>query len=179
MKNKVSALMDGELSTEEVANVIQHLKKKNDSHEDWKTYHLIGDAMRQSSALSIDISQNVSNSLVAEPALLAPKLPIPQKRSALAFSIAASVVVIIAGWLGLQTLHQPSQIIIADNNIEGANPIIPVVNSRSSRTLAHPLTSAEINDYLLVHGEFSPGTAMRGTTFYVHPVMDPQDRYRR
>lgn len=167
--------MDGELSTEEVVYVISQLKKDG-LHEDWNTYHLIGDAMRQTSALAIDISQNVGNKLADEPAFIAPKPILSHKRSTLRYAIAASVALIISGWFGLQALHQSPSIIVADNSMESVIPVIPVVSSTSSRIPVNPLTSAEINEYLFVHGEFSPGTAMRSSAFYAHPVTDLQER---
>lgn len=173
--------MDGELNVDEAEDIIKQLKKKNDLHGDWKTYHIIGDALRQTSALSIDISQRVSEQLKSEPAIFAPssttteKQSEPYKRKNYAFSIAASVAIILAGWLGLQTLDEPSPILVVDNTM----PMIPVSSSSSAPMLVHSFSPAEFNDYLFVHGEFSPGTATRGSAVYLQTVTDHQDKYRR
>ena len=181
MKNKVSELMDGELVAEEAKDVIKQLKKKNDLCDDWETYHLIGDSLRQSSRLSIDISKQVSEQLKVEPAILMPSVSIkesgPYKRMNYAFSVAASIVVVLVGWLGLQTLQEPSPIMVVDNHMENSIPVIPVA-STASPTHLHSLTPAEFNDYLFVHGEFSPGTATHGPSIYLHQA-DHQDRYSR
>ena len=182
MKNKVSELMDGELVAEEANDFIKQLKKKNELQNDWETYHLIGDSLRQSSRLSIDISKQVSEQLKSEPAILMPNVSTkesePRKRMSYAFSVAASIVVVLVGWLGLQTLHQPSPIIVVDNHMDNTMPVMPVV-STVSPTHVHSLTPAEFNDYLFVHGEFSPGTATHGPSIYLHQVTDHPDRYNR
>lgn len=181
MKNKVSELMDGELVAEEAKDVIKQLKKKDELQNDWETYHLIGDSLRQSSRLSIDIYKQVSEQLKAEPAILMPisaKESEPRKPMNYAFSVAASIVVVLVGWLGLQTLHEPSPIMVVDNHMENNRQMIPVV-STASPTHVHSLTPAEFNDYLFVHGEFSPGTATHGSSIYLHQVTDQQDRYSR
>ena len=177
MKNKVSELMDGELDTKEAAALITGLKGRNDLHDDWKTYHLIGDTLRDSSKLSVDVSQHVSKQLEAEPAILAsfaPKyLPKPFRRKMVGLSIAASLVIMVTGWLGMHALHQPQQTLVADNaaNLENMAPPIRVVNSSPIPIYTHSLESEEIDDYLYVHGEFSPGTATRGlATRYIRSV---------
>jgi len=181
VKSKVSELMDGELVAEEVNDVIKQLKKKNDLQYDWQTYHLIGDSLRQSSRLSIDISKKVSEQIKAEPAILMPSVSVkesgPYKRMNYAFSIAASIVVVLVGWIGLQTLQEPSPILVVDNHMENNRQMIPVV-STASPTHVHSLTPAEFNDYLFVHGEFSPGTATHGSSIYLHQVTE-KERYRR
>lgn len=174
--------MDGELVAEEVKDIIEQLKQKNDLCNDWETYHLIGDSLRQSSRLSIDISKQVSEQLKSEPAILIPTVPVKEseahRRKNYAFSIAASIVVVLAGWVGLQTLQEPSPIMVVDNHVENTMPVIPVVSS-ASPTHLHSLTPAEFNDYLFVHGEFSPGTATHGPSIYLHQVTDHQDKYNR
>ena len=182
MKNKVSELMDGELVAEEANDVIKQLKQKNELQNDWDNYHLIGDSLRQSSRLSIDISKQVSEQLKSEPAILvsnvSAKASEPHKRVNYALSVAASIVVVLVGWLGLQTLHQPSPIIVVDNQMDSNMPVMPVA-STVSPTHVHSLAPAEFNDYLFVHGEFSPGTATHGPSNYLHQVTDHPDRYNR
>ncbi len=174
--------MDGELVAEEANDVIKQLKKKDELHNDWETYHLIGDSLRQSSRLSIDISKQVSEQIKAEPAILMPIVSIkesgPYKRMNYAFSIAASIMVVLVGWIGLQILQEPSPIMVVDNHIENNRQVMPVV-STASPAHVHSLTPVEFNDYLFVHGEFSPGTATHVPSIYLHQVTDHQDRYSR
>jgi sigma-E factor negative regulatory protein RseA len=174
VKNKVSELMDGELDTQEAAALITGLKGRDDLRDDWKTYHLIGDTLRDSSKLSVDVSQQVSNRLEIEPAIVAsyaPKyLPKPFRRKMIGLSIAASLVIMVTGWMSMHTLlqPQPQQTLVADNaNLENMAPPVHVIKSSPHASYAYPLEPDEIDDYLYVHGEFSPGTATR----YVRPVI--------
>jgi sigma-E factor negative regulatory protein RseA len=76
----VSALMDGELNSDDAAREIAHFKQDGTHdgtrHEAWHTYHLIGDAMRgeqmQAEALSPGFSARLSEKLALEPTVLAP-----------------------------------------------------------------------------------------------------------
>lgn len=176
MKNKVSELMDGELDSQEAAALITGLKGGNNLREDWEAYHLIGDALRDSSKLSVNLSQRVSKQLETEPVILAPHmskyLTKPFRRKMVGLSIAASLVIMITGWLSMHALHQPQQTLVAENTgMEKMTSPLHVINSSPYSKYAYPIEPDEINDYLYVHGEFSPGTATRGlATRYVRPV---------
>ncbi|SFP36647.1 anti sigma-E protein, RseA [Nitrosomonas cryotolerans] len=177
MRNKVSALVDGELDVQDAADVITKLGNQDDLLNDWKTYHLIGDTLRQSTELSIDISQRFSMELTTEPAIVAPYPSRQQRHKLFAYSAAASVVAMVAGWLALQTLYQPEETIIADtSNIEKNIPITPILVSTPSSILTYPPVPAEIHDYLFAHREFSSGTVTHGLTTHIHPVTDSQER---
>jgi sigma-E factor negative regulatory protein RseA len=47
MKDRISALMDGELGEREAADAIATLANDAPARDAWRTYHLIGDAMRE------------------------------------------------------------------------------------------------------------------------------------
>jgi sigma-E factor negative regulatory protein RseA len=47
MKDRISALMDGELGEREAADAIAALANDPQARDAWRTYHLIGDAMRE------------------------------------------------------------------------------------------------------------------------------------
>lgn len=47
MKDRISALMDGELDEREAAEAIAALANDAPARDAWRTYHLIGDAMRE------------------------------------------------------------------------------------------------------------------------------------
>lgn len=181
MKIKVSELMDGELGTKEAAALITGLKKRNDLREEWGVYHLIGDTLRDSSKLSVDISQRVSTQLETEPAIVTAYetkyVPKHFRRKMVGLSIAASLVIMMTGWLSMHALQQPQQFFVADKaNQEHLKSPIHVINSSPPSIHAHPFEPEEIDDYLYVHGEFSPGTATRGlASRYVHPVTASPD----
>jgi len=47
MKERISALMDGELDDRSAAALIQALEHDREALESWRLYHLMGDAMRE------------------------------------------------------------------------------------------------------------------------------------
>lgn len=204
MKNKISELMDGELDDVDISDTITHIKKTEDLRNDWDIYHLIGDTLRHSAAVSIDITSQVSRRLDEEPTVLAPHPPTEQKGKAFAFAVAASMVTAVAAvvWMSAQTTDRPLESITDKSVLQAAVKAEPPVISASVSTLAQetiadkpalqtavqaeptivsvPLsTTAQINDYLLVHGEFSPRTTMRRAAPYIHRVVNPDERSAR
>ena len=172
MKSKISALMDGELKSEDVAGTITQLKKTDGLRGEWTTYHLIGDALRQSTA-SIDITQRVSARLAAEPTVLAPQSPIEHKFKVFALSAVASVAaVIVVGWMNLQNMDQPQE------NLASNKPVLQPAVQTTPVAISVPISGptsapAQINDYLLAHREFSSTTAIHGgVTPYMRTVAE-------
>lgn len=174
--------MDGELDQQEAMNIIAALKKNDQLHEKWETYHLIGDTLRQSSKLSINVSHKVRTQLINEPTVLSPQIPQPQnlqrqKYKVFAFSIAASLIAMITGWIAFQNLYPPQQIIMAErSNKEKSISLVPVKVSNQPQSAVYQHPPVEMNDYLFVHREFLPGTSAQEPTTYVHPTYE---RYAR
>ena len=187
MKSKISALMDGELNQRDVSNIIEAIRKDDDLQGEWEAYHLIGDTLRQSSKLSMNISSGVSQRLKAEPTVLSPNISNLEKklkRKVYAFSVAASVIAMVSAWLVMQNLHEPQQIIMAEQpNYNHNLSIAPIPVSSSpaihNHSHPHPHPPIEINDYLFVHREFSPGVTMRGQATNVNSVTEYHERYGR
>ena len=184
MKSKISALMDGELDQRDVSNIIEAIRKDDDLQGEWETYHLIGDTLRQSSKLSMNISSGVSQRLKAEPTVLSPNISNLEKklkRKVYAFSVAASVIAMASAWLAMQNLHEPQQIIMAEQPNYNHNLSIAPIPVSSSLPAIHNYSHPpiEINDYLFVHREFSPGVTMRGQVTNVNSVTEYHERYGR
>ena len=51
MKDRISALMDGELDEREAAETISTMANDARARDAWRTYHLIGDALREGAAI--------------------------------------------------------------------------------------------------------------------------------
>jgi sigma-E factor negative regulatory protein RseA len=165
MKSKISAMMDGELESEDISSIITQIKKTDDLKNDWSTYHLIGDSLRRSSS-SIDISHRVSTALATEPTLLAPRPTKQNKFKVFALSAAASLAaVVVVGWMGLQSMgHSPENFTNNKIALQPAPP--PSIPASSSATDPAP-APAQINDYLLAHRQFSATPAMYGVAPYL------------
>ncbi len=165
MKEKISALMDGELEGRAADEAIDALRAGGEALETWRLYHLVSDGLRQTGILSAGFTARVSQRLADEPTVLAPaplshRLPgrTPAQRFALA--AAASVAAVgLVGWLAFGPQQTPQ-------------PILAKVDTAASVAAAPatvPLTS-EANDYLLAHQGFSPRVSLQGMVPYVRTV---------
>jgi sigma-E factor negative regulatory protein RseA len=168
MKDRLSALMDGELDDKSAADVIQALARDRDALQAWRTYQLISDAMRQSRVLSADFTERVAQRLAAEPTVLAPRMLQSESRKWFALSAAASVAAVaLVGWLAFAP--QP-QLKPAANPVAQAQP--------EPKPNIVPLPSGT-NDYLLAHQGFSPRVSLQGVAPYVRTVSEQAVQPRR
>src|SRR5262245_16723013 len=105
MKTKISALMDGELDGREAQGAFEALRGEGEARDAWRTYHLIGDSMRETRMLSAGFAQRVSAALEQEPTVLAPRTrPILEQRRWQILSAAASLAAV--GFVSLAFFSQ-------------------------------------------------------------------------
>jgi sigma-E factor negative regulatory protein RseA len=109
MKSKISALMDGELDSIDVADTITQVNKTEKLRNEWSTYHLIGDALRQPEISTLDITSGIRKKLAIEPTVLILEHPKEKKGQVFAFAVAASMLTAVAAvtWMGGQTMDRP------------------------------------------------------------------------
>jgi sigma-E factor negative regulatory protein RseA len=125
-REQVSALADGDLRDDELAEVVGRMGTDEESREAWRTYHLIGDVMRSGAqAPSSDPSAFLARfreRLAAEPPLQPPAPPAPEVPRAraeaanepvfrwkLAAAVASLVAAVSVGWnlAGIQDAPAP------------------------------------------------------------------------
>ncbi len=142
MNERISALMDGELSSQEEASVLQWLRHNPDGAEQWHTYHLIRDALREKGAADVDVRSRVMAQLEAEPTILAPRRArMPARRTMVALSAAASVAAVsVVGWMGWHTRPTPAN--------------APTMQAAVTAPLKATGT-ADMRPYLAAHQQFS------------------------
>jgi len=158
MKERISALMDGELDDPSAGQLIDGLGRERDALEAWRTYHLISDAMRDSQLLSEGFAARVGEKLAAEPTVLAPGRLHAEARKWIALPVAASVAAVaMVGWLAFAPQTEIA-------------PIPPPV-AQAPKPVIVPLPSAT-NDYLFAHQGFSPRVYLGGMAPYVRTVSD-------
>ena len=149
MKEQISELMDGELDDDHALRLMAKIRHLEEGHE-WCTYHLIGDVLRDTPAVSCDFVNRLNTRLIVEPTLLAPNRFAKGNR-AFALSAAASVAAVsLVVWAVMHTGTDES----------------------SSRMLATPQAqwaTVSINPYLQAHQEYSPSIAMQGN---IHTVAE-------
>jgi len=160
MREKISALMDGELEGRAADEAIESLRGEGEGFEIWRMYHLISDGMRDTRLLSAGFTARVSERLAAEPTVLAPgRLPGRTPAQRFAYAAAASVAAIgLVSWLAFG----PQQEVAKEPIAKIETPITPVTVQ---------LTSSA-NDYLLAHQGFSPRVSLQGMVPYVRTVAE-------
>lgn len=152
MKQQVSALMDGELFDDEAEALLDKLKHNPGADGEWRTYHLIGDVLRQPDHAYPGIGTAVRERLQAEPTVLAPGRRTGHNARWFALSAAASVMgLALVAWMSLQVGSEPHATIASPQQPNAVRP-------------------ASLSDYLMAHQEFSPRADVQGTAAYIRTV---------
>ncbi|HEX5337251.1 MAG TPA: sigma-E factor negative regulatory protein [Gallionella sp.] len=157
MKNKISALMDGELFEDDAEMLLGQIKREPGLHKEWATYHLIGDVLRQPEYIHRDISARVRERMQNEPVVLAPRSQMfKQKARVFALSAAASLLAVgVVAWMSLQI---------------GPDTAPQLAMQQTPLRPASLQINPKSNDYLMAHQEFSPSTDMNGGASYIRTV---------
>ena len=173
MNDGISALMDGEADERSAGQAIDALKRDAEALHNWRTYHLIGDAMRDAPPLSQGFTARLAERLGAEPTVLAPgRLQATRPRTWFALSAAASfAAVALVGWMAFapQPVSSPQPAPVAQA------PVAPLAEAQPARI---PPPSAT-NDYLLAHQGYSPRAWLQGMAPYARTVSDGAQESRR
>ena len=179
MNERISELMDGELEGRAAAGMIETVGREGDAFETWRTYHLIGDAMRDTRMLTGGFAARLGEKLAAEPTVVAPNRlkPEPRKWVAMPAAAAASLAAIaLVGWVALSP--QPER-----GATQGQMAQTPSVQSLIQPVVALqpqtvPLPSAT-PDYLLAHQGFSPRMSLHGMAPYARTVSEQANEGRK
>ena len=182
---KISELMDGELDSREASVHVKRLKDESTLRENWDLYHLVGDAIRKETALSIDISKAVSARLAAEPTVMAPRFTAPRRTmTRYAMSAAAGLAgIAVVAWVAVNNsqLGQGPAILATTHTAPmtaatTSPPTVPTQAVAQPTQFSDPASAiilaqdAEVEDYLLAHRAISSFTTMHGSLPYVRAV---------
>lgn len=165
MKESISTLMDGELFEDETEALLSRIKQHPEAQQEWQTYHLIGDALRQPDHISRDISPALRERLRSEPTVLAPRSRISKKVRYVAMSAAASMMAFaLLAWMSLKIGTEPA--------VQMA--MQPSAGKQHAGRSVNPAGPANqgMDDYLMAHQEFSPATNVEGAATYIRTVAD-------
>jgi sigma-E factor negative regulatory protein RseA len=163
MKEKLSALIDGELDGEGVHAHLGRLQTDPELRAAWDTYHLIGDALRGHG--SPDFATRVISRLREEPTVLAPRR---DKRAAkrLAwygmYAAASLAAVAVVAWTAFPSWHSDQQQLAG--NAAATAPV--------EEPLVVTLPAPEVENYLLAHQPYSHASAMQSIAPYVRSVAE-------
>jgi hypothetical protein len=153
-KERVSALIDGELGGAEWDELVERMKSDPELRRTWDDYQLIGDALRGEafrSDLDAHFGAGVSARLAAEPTALAPprQRDLPHHAGWYALAAAASVsAVALVVWTALPVMQPQPQVA---SDAPGGTGIVPI----SASTPPPAENRVDVENYLLAHQPFS------------------------
>jgi negative regulator of sigma E activity len=161
-KSDISALMDGELSSEASARLIKQLCQDPAELETWVRFHLIADALRNDPVLSggQSIAPAVMAALATEATILSPQRHETLPRRVLTGAIAASVAA-----LAVFTLQgRVTSVESADAPGLAATVTVPAVVQGPAAAVAattRPADAEDLQRYFMNHNEYRASQPMR------------------
>jgi len=180
---ELSSFIDGELDEHRESSLLTSIKQDAELRKSWNNYHLIGDALRGSSILKVDITDRVMAQLQGEPVVLAPPLLRKNKRPLRTIMALAAAVcgVAVVGWTALNLTTQPTSISTSTTNANTIAMPQPVANSTKLTKSSKPVknvkapASDRMQEYLMAHQAYSPSSHIQGGTSYIRTVSATQE----
>jgi sigma-E factor negative regulatory protein RseA len=167
---RLSALVDDEISQEEISMEINKLANNTVNRDAWSRYHLIGDAMRgeTGSLYNPGLAQAISKQLEDEPVVLAPaainRRTGLKKRSytglAVAASLAAVAVVMAPQLINPEGSEAPPN--LATTEVPATQTLYVAEDGTRWELLKKPEVESRLNAYLVNHQERSPSSNIKG-----------------
>jgi sigma-E factor negative regulatory protein RseA len=177
---RLSALVDDEISGHEISGEINKLKHNQEKLDIWSRYYLIGDAMRNELGQlhDPDMASKISRRLESEPVVLVPtnlKRHSNKTRALTGLAIAASLTA-VAVVLAPQLINPggpeaPNQLASSDqlsisNPKTASNTIYVAEDGTRWELLKKPKVESRLNNYLLNHQDLSPSSNIKGIMPY-------------
>ena len=160
MNEELSRLMDGDLADAEIDRVVGECRRPG-ALTAWACYHIIGDTLRGTHGASLRVASRVSQALATEPTVLAPKPRSVRPDASWAWAAAATVAAItVVGWTAVSLTQTPGT-------------AVAKAREAAAVTAAQLRPQALPQDYVLVHQEYSPATAIQGVRPYLRAVAAP------
>ena len=185
-KERISALVDGELSGDS-QSTIEDLLKMPALNSSWARYHLISDSLKGNLPVVIEceLAARISDKIKEEPTVLAPQPASGNKlyKPLAGFAIAASVAAMAI--LGVQQNRQAvggqDQQIVSYTAQTPVN-VIPVRQAALNPTAEAHLrqvranTRARLNSYLVNYNEYRTNSGLQGMLPYARTVTFENNR---
>ncbi len=172
MKERISAALDGHEDAQGLESVLESIKETAESRDRWRTYCLIGDALRAEAALRSDVTASVMQRLDSEPTVLAPAAP--QRRFTTGgwrrmLPLAASVMGVAAvGWVTLELNRSDAD----PSAVRTASERMPIALASKSAAPQTVEPNDSLRAYVFAHqSTVNPG-AMPGVAPYVRTVAE-------
>ncbi len=165
MKPELSSLVDGEIELEASARIIDALRRDKGLRETWRTYHLVGDTLRNYPIGSPKFVEDVMSRLEREPIVLARTAKRPLFTPfRFAFPLAAALAGMgVVGWVALSMNPiQPAVIASA--------PSVP--QETKGPPPAGQGAAGGLKEYLMAHQAHSANKGIQGVAPYVRTVSE-------
>ena len=174
-RETLSALIDGELTSNATSAVVEQLTESDDLCGHWDRYHVIGDVIRGEEIRSEyrGVASGVRDKLQREPTVFAPsrrsrvrlrrKWIKPVAGSALAASVAAIALLAAPQFINQDTSSPPLLTSIEDTPPKQ----LYYARSGTSWNLSKPDVESKLNAYLVNHQEYAPTPSVKGMLPYV------------
>lgn len=155
MTQRISDLMDGEVSGVEMEQAWKAVASDDSAREAWETYHLIGDCLRGDAVTRScgdnGSTQRIFAKLADEPTILAPRRSAGaiSPRARVAMAMAASVATL--GVVGLIASRGPGAPGVDPTGAQLAKTVpapVPI------QQVANGAPVPQVNDYLAMHRQF-------------------------
>jgi sigma-E factor negative regulatory protein RseA len=168
---RLSALVDNEISEDEISMEINKLSRNSVIRDTWSRYHLIGDAMRgeTGSLYNSGLAEAISKQLENEPVVLVPaaiKRPGKiRKRSYAGMAVAASlaaVAVVMAPQMINPEGSERQQPSLATKQRPDTQTLYVAEDGTRWELLKKPEVESRLNAYLVNHQERSPSSNIKG-----------------
>lgn len=142
MAESISAGMDNQLDDDALSRLISNHRQH--MNQTWATYHVIGDALRQTPFAASDMANKINRLLIDEPTVLA-----PPKRSAVSKFVmpvtAAIAAVMLVSWSAL--------------NVPTAPGPIPAQAVATNQIQPDKIDQVRLADFMAAHRDYSPGAS--------------------
>jgi sigma-E factor negative regulatory protein RseA len=174
-RETLSALIDGELTSNEISKAVNKLTESDDLCGHWDRYNVIGDIIRGEEIRSEyrAIADGVKDKLRDEPAILAPprrsgdrfkpQWVKPAAGSALAASVAAIALLAAPQFIN----EDPSQSPLLTSAKTPPPEQLYAAQSGTRWNLSKPDVESKLNAYLVNHQAYAPLRSVKGMLPYV------------
>ncbi len=178
MKDKLSALLDGELDDATVRPVLDSVQRDRALRTDWDLYCMIGDVLRGDRVGSPDLVSRVMSEIGAEPTLLAPSPSAPRQAAngpwRALMPLAASVMGVAAvGWVAHTLYSEPEAGVQVAGGIQPVNIVEPAPAAPAGpvRPVGASVASEDPHrEYVFAHQAMTAGGPIPGAVQYVRTV---------
>jgi negative regulator of sigma E activity len=162
MKSELSFLLDNELDADRQQVLLTAMRNDAKLRSAWDDYLLIGDALRRSPDLHVDLTSRVMDELRHEPTVLAPRVRPSPGALRYGAALAASLTgVAVVGWLALQPM-QPTPSLLQKTPLATVQP--------TKLATVAVANAGRMQEYLVAHQAYSPSNRFDGGASYIRTV---------